>query len=159
MLSNGQLAQLCQDLGLSPEAQAIVETIRSSPPSRRVRSAAGNVTVRYPSRKMGVTIQAESHRNELASIYEKEHDPATLEYYDQPPPIKLVYLAKSGRRVGVLHTPDFFVLRTDSVGWEEWKMAEELERLAVAMPHRYQPGDDGRWHCPPWEEYARPLGF
>jgi hypothetical protein len=26
---------------------------------------------------MGVTIQAESHRNELAGVYEKEHDPAT----------------------------------------------------------------------------------
>ena len=73
MLSNGQLAQLCQDLGLSPEAQAIVETIRSSPPSRRVRSAAGNVTVRYPSRKMGVTIQAESHRNEYTLAQIKGH--------------------------------------------------------------------------------------
>jgi len=159
MLSNGQLSQLCRDLGLSHEAQAIIETIRSSPPSRRVRSVAGNVSVRYPSRKMGVTIQAESHRNELAGIYEKEHDPATVEYYDQPPPIKLVYPAKSGRRVGVLHTPDYFVLRTDSVGWEEWKMAEELEHLAEAMPHRYCRGDDGRWQCPPGEEYAQPLGF
>lgn len=159
MLNNGQLIQLCRDLGLSQEAQAIIETIRSSPPSRRVRSAAGNVSVRYPSRKMGVTIQAESHRNELAGIYEKEHDPATLEYYDQPPPIKLVYPAKSGRRVGVWHTPDFFVLRTDSIGWEEWKMAEELERLEGTMPHRYRRGDDGRWHCPPGEEYAQPLGF
>jgi len=159
MLSNGQLSQLCRDLGLSPEAQAIIEAIRSSPPSRRVRSVAGNVSVRYPSRKMGVTIQAESHRNELVGIYQKEHDPATLEYYDQPPAIKLVYPAKSGRRVGVLHTPDFFVLRTDSVGWEEWKMAEELERLAETMPHRYRQANDGRWECPPGEAYARPLGF
>src|SRR5438445_34335 len=159
MLSAHELARLCERLGLTGEARAIVETIRSSPPSRRVRSVAGNVSVRYPSRKMGVTIQAESHRNELAGIYEKEHDPATLEYYDQPPPIKLVYPAKSGRRVGVLHTPDYFVLRTDSVGWEEWKMAEELERLADAMPHRYRRGDDGQWQCPPGEEYAQPLGF
>ena len=57
---------------------------------------------------MGLTIQAESHRNELAGIYEMEHDPATLEYYDQPPPIKLIYPAKNGQSVGVLHTPDFF---------------------------------------------------
>jgi hypothetical protein len=159
MLSHGQVSQLCQDLGLSHEAQARIETIRSSPPSRRVRSSAGNVCVRYPSRKMGVTIQAESHRNELAGIYEKEHDPATLEYYDQPPAIKLVYQAKSGRRVGVWHTPDFFVLRTDAVGWEEWKMAEELERLAETMPQRYCHADNGRWACPPGEEYARSLRF
>jgi transposase InsO family protein len=159
MLSNDQVTQLCRDLALSEEAQTVIATIRASSPSRRVRSAAGNVCVRYPSRKMRVTIQAESHRNELAGIYEKEHDPATLEYYDQPPAIKLVYSAKSGRRVGVWHTPDYFVLRIDAVGWEEWKTAEELERLGETMPHRYRQADDGRWACPPGEEYARPLGF
>ena len=159
MLRNDQLARLCQDLGLSPEAQAVIEGIRSAPPSRRVRSAAGNVGVRYASRKMGVTIQAESHRNELAGIYEKEHGPDTLEYYDQPPPIKLAYQARNGRRVGVLHTPDYFVIRTDSVGWEEWKTDEALARLAVTMPQRYVRGEDGRWRCPPGERYAERFGF
>jgi transposase InsO family protein len=108
---------------------------------------------------MGVIIQAESHRNELAGIYEYEHDAGTVEYYDQPPPIKLVYAAKSGRRVAVVHTPDFFVLRTDTVGWEEWKMEEELGCLAEAMPQRYGRGDDGNWHCPPGEACAQPFGF
>jgi transposase InsO family protein len=159
MLSSGQFMQLCQDLGLSREAQAIIEEIRSSPPSRRVRSAAGNVSVRYPSRKMGVTIQAESHRNELAGIYQKEHDPATLEYYDQPPPIKLLYQAPNGRRVGVLHTPDYFVLRTDGVGWEEWKTEDELLRLRETMPHRYRRDEAGGWRCPPGERYAEPFGL
>jgi len=159
MLSDGQVAQLCHDLGLSAQAQAVIAAIRAAPPSRRVRSAAGNVSVRYASRKMGVTIQAESHRNELAGIYEKEHDPATLEYYDQPAPIKLVYPARSGRPVGVWHTPDYFVLRTDAVGWEEWKPAEQLARLAETMPHRYHQSEEGRWQCPPGEAYARPLGF
>ncbi len=159
MLSHAELLELCQRLGLPLDAQAVIEAIRSSPPSRRVRSAAGNVSVRYPSRKMGVTIQAESHRNELAGIYEKEHDRRTLEYYDQPPPIQLSYPAKSGREVSVRHTPDFFVLRTDSVGWEEWKMEEELVRLADEMPHRYMQGEAGRWRCPPGERYGEPLGL
>jgi len=159
MLSDEEWLQLCQHLGLSEQAQVVIARIRSSPPSRRVRSAAGNVSVRYPSRKMGVTIQAESHRNELAGIYEKEHDPETLEYYDQPPRIKLLYQAKSGRQVGVLHTPDFFVIRTDSAGWEEWKTEEELIRLTKQMPHRYMWGGDGRWHCLPGEQYAEPLGL
>jgi transposase InsO family protein len=159
MLRDGQLAQLCQDLGLSKAAQAIIEQVRSSPPSRRVRGTAGNVCVRYPSQKMGVTIQAESHRNELAGIYEKEHDPDTLEYYDQPPPIKLVYPAKNGQRVGVLHTPDYFVIRTDAVGWEEWKPEVELARLADRMPQRYVRAADGCWRCPPGEDYAVPFGF
>ena len=38
---------------------------------------------------MGVTIQFESHKNELARIRELEYDPEVLEYYDQPPSIKL----------------------------------------------------------------------
>jgi putative transposase len=159
MLSDEEWLQVYQRLGFSKQAQGVIEEIRGSPPSRRVRSAAGNVSVRYPSRKMGVIIQAESHHNELAGIYEKEHDPHTLEYYDQPPPIKLVYLAKSGRRVGVLHTPDYFVIRTDSAGWEEWKTEEELVRLIEQMPHRYVRGEDGRWCCPPGEQHAEPFGL
>jgi putative transposase len=159
MLSAHELARLCERLGLSAEARAIIETIRSSPPTRRVRSGAGNVSVRYPSRKMGVTIQAESHRVELAGLYEYEHDDKTLEFYDQPAPIKLVYATKNGRQVGVWHTPDYFVLRTDAVGWEEWKPAAGLERLAETMPHRYSRDAAGRWRCPPGERFAEPFGL
>lgn len=159
MLDDDQITLLCEHLGLSEQARTLIGSIRSSPPARRVCSAAGNVSVRYHSRKMGVTIQAESHRNELAGVYEKEHDPETLEYYDQPPPIKLLYQAHSGRQVGIWHTPDYFVIRYDSVGWEEWKTGEELERLAEKMPNRYLRGEDGRWHCPPGERYAEPFGF
>lgn len=159
MLNAHELAQLCHKLGLSPLARSVIEQIRSSSPSRRVRNLAGNVTVRYPSRKMGFIIQAESHRNELAGIYEKEHDRNVLEYYDQPPRIKLVYRAKSGRQVGVLHTPDFFVIRSHSVGWEEWKMEQELQQLSHKMPARYVRGEDGNWRCPPGEQYAEQFGF
>ena len=49
-----------------------------------------------------------------------------LEFYDQPPAIKLIYQAKNGRPVGVWHTPDYFVLRADGIGWEEWKMDAAL---------------------------------
>lgn len=158
MLKESELHQLYQQLNLSKQAQQVIEEIRSSPPMRRVRSAAGNVSVRYPSRKMGVIVQAESHRNELAGIYEKEYDPETLEYYDQPPRIKLVYEARNGRRVGVWHTPDYFVIRRDGMGWEEWKTEAELLRLADQMPHRYIRGENV-WCCPPGEEYAAQFGF
>jgi len=108
---------------------------------------------------MGVTIQAESYKNELAGVYEMEHDPTVLAFYDQPPPIKLQYQAKNGRRIGVLHTPDYFVIRADTLGWEEWKTEEDLKRLAEKMPHRYVRQEDGRWRCPPGERVATPLGF
>jgi putative transposase len=159
MLSAHELARLCERLGLSGEARAIVETIRSSPPTRRVRSAAGNVSVRYPSRKMGVTIQAESHRVELAGVYEYEHDQKVLEFYDQPPAIKLIYQAKNGQQVGVWHTPDYFVLRADGIGWEEWKTDAGLERLRQTMPHRYCRDAVGHWRCPPGERFAAQFGL
>ena len=158
MLKETELYQLYQQFNLSKQAQQVIEEIRSSPPVRRVRSAAGNVSVRYPSRKMGVIIQAESQRNELAGIYEKEYDPQTLEYYDQPSRIKLVYEAKNGRRIGIWHTPDYFVIRSDGIGWEEWKTEAELLRLAEQMPRRYV-REENVWRCPPGEEHAAQFGF
>jgi hypothetical protein len=108
---------------------------------------------------MGVTIQAESHRVELAALYEYEHDPQTLEFYDQPPPIKLVYEAKNGRQMGVWHTPDYFVIRNDEAVWEEWKTETGLEQLTQTMPNRYVRDETGRWRCPPGERYAKQFGL
>jgi len=70
---------------------------------------------------MGFTIQFESHRVELPFVYEMEHTPGVLEYYDQPPSIPLAYHAANGRRFSIMHTPDYFVLREDSAGWVECK--------------------------------------
>jgi putative transposase len=70
---------------------------------------------------MDVTIQFESHRVELPFIYEAEYDSQVLEYYDQPPSIPLVYRAVNGRRLSVMHTPDYFVLREGSACWIECK--------------------------------------
>lgn len=168
MLTDDKLSQLLQNSGLSEEAQAVVKNICTSEPSRRVSGRAGNVCVRYASHKMGRTIQAESHRNELAAIYEMEHDNNVLEFYDQPPAIKIEYLTKSGKKVAPFYTPDFFIIQRDtetkdeqklSIGWEEWKMEEELIRLAEDNPNRYAKGGDGRWHCPPGEKYAAQFGF
>jgi hypothetical protein len=41
--------------------------------------------VEYTSRKMGVMIQTESYKVELAGAHEMDHDPEVLEFYDQPP--------------------------------------------------------------------------
>ena len=159
MLCEDEYTAWCLRHALSDQAQAVVRQIRSAPPSRLVRGAAGNVTGRYPSQKMGCTIQFESHRGELAAIYHFEHDPAVLEFYDQPGPIKLVYPSAKGKPVGVLHTPDFFVLCADGCGWIECKMEDQLVQLAERMPQRYVRNADGSWHCPPGEAYAQPLGF
>jgi putative transposase len=159
MLTDELFEVWCLQHKLSEQAKTIIQRIRSSPPSRLVRGAAGNVSGRYPSKKMGCTIQFESHRGELAFIYQLEHDPTVLEFYDQPEPIKLTYQGKTGRQVGLFHTPDFFVLREDGGGWVECKMEDQLPQLAEHMPHRYVRGSDGTWSSPPGEAYAKAFGL
>ncbi|MBE8966386.1 DDE-type integrase/transposase/recombinase [Nostocales cyanobacterium LEGE 12452] len=159
MLDNLEFNNWCRQQDLSQAGQAIIEEIRSSNPSRRVTGARKNVCGSYPSRKMGCTIQFESHHNELARIYELEHDPCVLEYYDQPPAIELVYQSKSGRKNRHQYTPDFFIIRTDSAFWEECKTELELNKLNELNPNRYCKNSDGKWHCPPGEEYAHGHGL
>jgi putative transposase len=108
---------------------------------------------------MGVTIQFESHRVELPFIYEVEHDSQVLEYYDQPPSIPLVYRAVNGRRLSVMHTPDYFVLREGSACWIECKTEEDLEALASRNPNRYSRDVGGKWRCIPGEEHAATVGL
>ena len=154
MLDRDQFLHWCQTAGLSEQARNVIDQIRSSDPARRVQSGCRSVSGAYPSRKMGVTIQFESHRVELATVYEMEHDADVIEYYDQPPSFKLEYDSANGRRMGVLHTPDYFALRKETAGWEECKTEEQLEKLSEKNPNRYCRGEDGEWRCPPGEAYA-----
>jgi hypothetical protein len=159
MLDKKSFDHWFERLGLSEATREVIEHIRSSPPSRRVESNGKNCSGNYPSQKMRGTIQFESHRNELARIYELEHDPDVLEYYDQPPSIELDYLSKNGRRNRHPYTPDLFIIRKDSAGWEECKTAQELAKLVEDSPHRYQRGNDNQWICPPGEAYAAKYGL
>src|SRR5438034_4046304 len=158
MLDESELIAWRHRLNLSDQAGMLIDQIRSSEPARRVHGGRSNVSGLYPSRKMGVSIQFESHRVELAAIYEMEHDPFTLEFYDQPPPIMLDYNSANGRRMAVRHTPDFFVLRQDRAGWEEWKTEEDLHELTEHNPNRYAQ-ESGCWRCPPGEAYATRCGL
>jgi putative transposase len=116
VLNEADFLGWCRRLALSETTQAAISEVRSRNPTRHVGGGRENVSGRYPSRKMGLTIQFESHRVELPLVYEMEHDPGVLEYYDQPPSIPLAYQAANGRRLSVMHTPDYFVLRQDSAG-------------------------------------------
>ena len=163
MLTDQERLQLCKGLKFDEKAVAEINRIRSSGPSRRVRSARGNVSGGYPSAKMLFVAQFESHKNELPYIHQIDHDDNVLEFYDQPPFFKLSYILqqgeRAGRRVAFNYTPDFFLIKKDAVGWVECKMEEELVRLSEEHPERYQRGEDGQWHCPPGEEYASQFGF
>jgi putative transposase len=148
-----------QHLRLSSETEALIASVRESPPVRRVSGRAKNITGRYPSPKMGMSIQFESDRVEFWAIYGMERDEDVLEFYDQSSRIPLSYRAKSGRRTTQWHTPDFFVLRRESAGWEEWKQEYALDPLAESQPARYHHAETGQWHCPPGETYAEHLGL
>jgi hypothetical protein len=158
MLTEAELTHWFQRLAIPEQGRAMIHHVRSSDPARRVGGGHRNVSGRYPSRKMGVTIQFESHRVELAEIYEMEHDADVLEYFDQPPSIKLDYHAASGKRLGVLHTADYFTIRTGGAGWVECKTNEELIPLSERNPNRYRL-EENRWRCLPGEAYAAPLGL
>lgn len=158
MLAGVDVLAWYERTGLSKESRTAIDHIRTSDPARRVGGGRRNVSGRYPSRKMGCMIQFESHRVELAAVYELEHDPDVLEYFDQPPTIKLDYESSDGRPIGVLHTADYFVIRRDSAGWEECKTEDDLTQLSRKNPNRYRL-DGPRWICPPGESYATALGL
>ena len=128
-------------------------------PERKVRGGKSNVSGRYPSQKMGFSIQFESQHVELWGCHTMECDQDVLEYYDQPTHIQLHYRARSGRKTSPWHTPDFLVLRQNGSVFEEWKHAASLEKLTVTMPERYQRQSTGGWRCPPGEQTARELGL
>jgi len=160
MLTLEQLESLSSRLNLPEQARKVIKQIRSCEPLRRVGGGSKNVSGSYASTKMGWTIQFESHTVELAAIemcYEYSDD--VLEYWDQAFKFTLKYSSKNGKNSTSLHIPDFFVIRRNSIGFEEWKPEKTLSKLAVNQPNRYLMGEDERWHSLPAEEYAQKLGF
>ena len=154
MMDDLEFSLWCDRLQLSQTTRQVIGEIRSSEPVRHRHSRVGNWTGRYTSDKMGRTIKFESRTEEFLAVVSYEHDDKVIEFYDQPSKIEMRYVARSGRPVVFWHTPDFFVLRVDGAGWEEWKPQEKLVELAESMPNRYQRDEQGYWHCPPGEEYA-----
>lgn len=54
-----EFSDWCRRIGLPPEGQRLIDQIRSSPPSRRVRSGSHNVPGRAPSNKTGLTVRCQ----------------------------------------------------------------------------------------------------
>jgi len=70
----------CDRLQLPTATRDFLLRLRSSPPVRRVQGRLLNVCGTYASRKMGVSIQFESHTVELWAIYTMEYDREVLEF-------------------------------------------------------------------------------
>jgi len=146
-------------LNLQKEAQDQLIAVRSLPPSRLPDSRAGNMPVWYPSKKMQCIMKAESAKVEFAFLLEAEHDDEVIEFWDQPPPIELIYHDRRGHLQQPLHTADYFVFRYQSAGWEECKPVEKLIQFAQQHSKRYVLDEQGQWRCPPGEAFAERLGL
>jgi len=153
MLTDQEFNAWCKELDLPSATIELIQKIRGSSPSRRVGGGRENVPVSYPSSKMGLTVQFESHTVELPLAYQLENDNDVLEYYCQPAPIELEYDGPSGRHVVARVTPDYFALRRKSAGWIEGKQANQLPVLAAKFPNRYRLVEN-RWECLPGKAYA-----
>ncbi len=154
MLTDKELQNWCVRNKKSKKTIKVIANVRSSPPARRVESNFHNVCGRFPSKKMGHTIQFESRTLELAFIYMCEYDPNVLEFWDQPPRYSSFYTYKDRKR-GVHCTSDFFLILRDRAGWVECKTEQRLENLAEKPTRVYYKDEDGLWHYQPGENYAR----
>ncbi len=161
MMNTTQLDAYCKERGITHKARLVIDQVRSLPPTRRVQSGTHNVACRYASKKMGLVIQAESHKNELPAIIGWERDRHTYEFYDQPPKVKLSYVGRGGKPVCYNATPDFFLLQEDFVGWVECKTEEWLQSHVAEGSNLYVQDGNGGWRCPAGEKYADSvdLGF
>ncbi|MDM5230201.1 TnsA endonuclease N-terminal domain-containing protein [Lysinibacillus pakistanensis] len=154
MMNSNEFQEWAEKLILSEEAVTEIQRIRQSPPSRRVGGGKHNVSGRYSSKKMGVTIQFESHKVELPTIYMLEFNDNVLEYYDQPPQIKIYYYqSKNNKKMAYMKTADFFVIEKDKAYWIECKTEEELIKLSQKNPERYF-NREGQWVFDPGKSYA-----
>lgn len=159
-LSDTQFEELALRLGWSTQTTAYVDRLRHSQPVRLVRGQVGNVRGRYPSRKNECVLQFESHTSELAFILHVEHHrPDIHELYDQPTTFPIQYQNLQGRKITRHHTPDFFLVGDNGAGFVECKSEQELIKGAKKFPGLYRFGKDGKWHCPPAEDYLKPFGL
>ena len=152
MMNSNEFEEWAKRLDLTEEAKKEIQRVRQSPPARRVGGGKKNVSGRYSSKKMGVTIQFESHKVELPIIYMMEFNDDVLEYYDQPPKIKIYYEQKN-KKVAYWKTADFFVIEKNGAYWFECKTEEELIKQSQQYSERYFK-ENGKWIFHPGEMYA-----
>lgn len=159
MFDDQALENYLSQHGVCSEGQAYIRRVRSSEPSRLVGSGARNVTCRFPSRKMGRTIQAESHSCELPAVWIWEFDSATHEFWDQPEATLLPIVTRNGRHTNQPKTADYLLLQDDFVGWVECKPLAWLQDQCDKGNANYRRDDDGRWHYLPGEVAAACWGM
>ena len=160
MLTDREFEKWRDRLKLPEQTREIVAKIRTSEPVRKVQGTARNVHGPYASKKMGRTIQFESHTLELPALTSfYEYDDDVLEYWDQPYQFTLKCSPNGKRANTISYVPDFLVLRRNSVSFEEWKPEKTLIKRAEKYPYRYVKDESDRWQDILAQERCEQLGF
>jgi transposase InsO family protein len=159
MLQSKELIEYFERLSLPATGRQTILGIRDADPSRATESTTVSASSRYPSKKMRVTLQAESRTVELMALIYWDHDCETLEIYDQPPNVKLRFEDAKGVVGSHRATTDYFLLQNSFAGWVECKTEQELEKHVAEGGKKYLRDATGRWRCPAGEEYAAALGL
>ncbi len=112
-----------------------IRAVRSSPPSRAVdNGVTSNVIGFFPSRKMGHTIQSESHTGERLLLLDLEYTDEVKEFWDQPLAVPIAGTRHDGRSYRANYTCDVLSLHATGASAIEVKPLEKLETLAAKRP-------------------------
>lgn len=159
MLTNERLIQLFDAFGVSESGRRLVTQIRNDQPVRRVHGGGGNTTVRYASRKMGRTIQAESRTVELPFLTCCEYDTSVYEMWDQPTYLSRSFESVEGEQRSGSHVPDYLVIAQDGIWFVECKPTVKLEGYAKKYKDLYGRDESGKWCSPAGTRAALAYGL
>jgi len=161
MIDYDELNKVLKSYNLPELGVSRVKYCLENPPIRSPNSTGNknNVVCLYPSRKNNVTQLLESHKVELPAAYNYEFDDIVVLYRSQPFNLPITYKNKKGNTTSPITKPDFLVVQTDGVYLDEWKHADELERLIVENPGRFQKREDGTYQSIPAQAALNGTGI
>lgn len=159
MLKNSELKDLFDRLNIPPTGRKYVEQVRQSPPKRRVKDGKSNVTVRFPSQKMGHIIQCESRTAEHVFVLGCEISPHILEIWDQGGYLTLHYKDSKGRNRGHREVFDFLTIERDEIAIVQCKKEDELEKWEARNPMRFSRDSENKWRSIAGEDAASMYGL
>lgn len=160
MLFSNQLERYYQSREISLAAREYIKEARDSEPSRMVgANARSNVCSWVVSNKMGRSISTESHTAERAFISLAEFDERILEFWDQPPPVKIEKVNRQGKVQGVSYTPDFLCLTKDQPEVVEVKHLNTLNELVIEQPRNWVKTESGGFQYLPAVRSFKKIGL
>ena len=137
---------------------AVRRALRDAP-LRRVSSSKRNTVVRFASRRMGVTVQAESATVELSYLKELESNPAVWLFICQPLQLPVRDRDANGVLRAVHRIFDYLVVDDDGFWVVECKSTEEVERDLERPYPRFAHAEKGRYEWPAAKEAVGALGL